>query len=94
MPSARTGPSQSFDEKIFELLDESWRTVGEVRRLLGGGEALGVALALDRLCEAGLVEKDAARILVSVRRKGGGGELRFLKFRRKRSDGAPNATAQ
>jgi hypothetical protein len=51
-----------------------------------------VALALDRLCEAGLVEKDAVRILVSARRKGGGGELRFLKFRRKRSDGAPNAT--
>ena len=82
MPSKRISSSRSFDERIFELLDDSWRTVGEIRRLLGGGRALGVAMALDRLCKAGRIEKDDARVIVGTGRKGGGGELRFLKFRR------------
>jgi len=82
MRSRRTSTSRSFDEKIFELLDGSWRTVGEIRRLLGGGEALVVAMALDRLWKAGRIEKDDGHILVGAGRKGGGGALRFLKFRR------------
>jgi len=82
MTSRRISSSQSVDEKIFELLDDSWRTAGEIHRLLGGGEALGVAVALDRLWKAGRIEKYDARIIVGAGRKGGGGELRFLKFRR------------
>ena len=87
MTSRRISSSQSVDEKIFELLDDSWRTVGEIHRLLGGGEALGVAMALDRPCKAGRIEKDNACVIVGTRRKGGG-ELRFLKFRRGRESGA------
>lgn len=84
MESRRISSSQFFDEKIFKLLDDSWRTVGEIRRLLGGGEALDVAVALDRLWKAARIEKDDAHIIVGAGRKGGGGQLRFLKFRRKR----------
>jgi hypothetical protein len=87
MPLKQISSSQSFDERIFELLDDSWRTVGEIHRLLGGGGALGVAMALDRLCKAGRIEKDNACVIVGTRRKGGG-ELRFLKFRRGRESGA------
>ena len=82
MPSKRISSSRSFDERIFELLDGSWRTLGEIRRSLGGGEALRVAMALDRLCKAGRVDKDGVQVIVGTRRKGGGGELRLLKFRR------------
>jgi hypothetical protein len=82
MRPRRSSTSRSFDEKIFELLDGSWRTAGEIRRLLGGGEALIVAMTLDRLWKAGRIEKDDGRIIVGPGRKGGGGELRFLKFRR------------
>src|SRR5580692_2921408 len=82
MRSRRTSTSRSFDKKIFELLDGSWRTVGEIRRLLGGGEALVVAMALDRLWKAGPIEKDDGHTIVGAGRKGGGGELRFLKFKR------------
>ena len=63
--------SQSLDEKIFELRDDSWRAVGEIRRLLGGGEALDVAMALDRLWKAGRIEKGDAHIIVGAGRKGG-----------------------
>jgi len=94
MASGRINSSQSFDERICELLDDSWRTVGEIRRLLGSGEALEVAMAPDRLCKAGRIEKDDAHIIVGAGRKGGGGKLSFLKFRRKRkADGALDSTA-
>jgi hypothetical protein len=63
--------SQSLDEKIFELRDDSWRAVGEIRRLLGGGEALDVAMALDRVWKTGRIEKDDAHIIVGAGRKGG-----------------------
>jgi hypothetical protein len=75
MASRRISSSQSFDGKIFEPLDDSWRTVGEIRRLLGGGEAFDVAMALDRLWKAGRIEKDDAHIIVGAGRKGGGGKL-------------------
>ena len=75
---------QSLDERIFELVDDTWQTVGDIRRLLGGGSAFGVAQALDRLWEVGRIEKDAVPAIDSVGRRGGGGDLRFLKFRRKR----------
>jgi hypothetical protein len=94
MPSRRISCSQSFDEKVFELLDDSWRTVAEVRRLLGVSQALGVARALDRLWEAGRIEKDAVDIVGSAGRKGGGGELRFLKLRRKRETEGTLASTQ
>jgi hypothetical protein len=48
MPSKPTSASQSLDEKILELLDDSRRTVGEIRRRLGARDALDVARALDR----------------------------------------------
>jgi|GEM_PF-4304717 len=83
MRPTRSSASRSFDEKIFELLDGSWRTVGEIHRLLGGGEAPVAAMTLDRLWKAGRIEKDDGHIIVGPGRKGGGGELRFLKFRRK-----------
>jgi hypothetical protein len=35
------------------------------------------------LSEAGRIEKDAAPAVVGVARRGGGGELHFLKFRRR-----------
>ena len=84
MTSRQIRPSQSLDERIFELLDDTWRTVGDIRRLLGGGSALDVAQALDRLWEVGRIEKDAVPAIDRVGRRGGGGDLRFLKFRRMR----------
>ena len=39
MTSRQIRPSQSLDKRIFELLDDTWRTVGDIRRLLGGGTA-------------------------------------------------------
>ena len=66
MTSRQIRPSQSPDERIFELLDDTWRTVGDIRRLLGGGSALGVAQALDRLWEVGRIEKDAVPAIDSV----------------------------
>jgi hypothetical protein len=93
MPTSKTSSLQSFDERVFELLDGSWRAVGEVRRLLGRGEALSVAMALDRLWEAGRIDKDTAHVVVGAARKGGGGELGFLKFRRKQ-DGTVSSTPQ
>jgi hypothetical protein len=83
MPSKPTRSSQSLDDKILEILDDSWRTVGEIRRLLGAGEALDIANSLDRLWEAQRIEKGAINTIVSSGRRGGGGKLRFLKFRRK-----------
>ena len=83
MTSRQIRPSQSLDERIFELLDDTWRTVGDIRRLLGGGTALDVAQALHRLWEAGRIEKHAVPAIDSAGRRGGGGELRFLKFRRR-----------
>jgi hypothetical protein len=85
MPSKPTSFSRSLDEKVLELLDDSWRTVGEIHRRLGAGEALSVAKALDRLWEAQRIEKDAVNTIVSSGRRGGGGQLRFLKFRRKQN---------
>jgi hypothetical protein len=76
---------------ILELLDDSWRTVGEIRRLLDAGEALDITRALDRLWEARRIEKGAITTIVSSGRRGGGGELRFPKFRRKQD--AKNAPA-
>jgi hypothetical protein len=94
MPSKPTSSSQSLDERILELLDDSWRTVGEIRRLLGAGEALDIARALDRLWEARRIEKGAIATIVSSGRRGGGGELRFLKFRRKQdAKNAPGSAA-
>jgi hypothetical protein len=55
-----------------------------VRRRLGSGDSLSVAQALERLSEAGYIEKEVAYTIVAPARKGGGSELRFLKFRRKR----------
>jgi hypothetical protein len=83
MTSRQIRPSQSLDKRIFELLDDTWRTVGDIRRLLGGGSALDVAQALDRLWEVERIEKHAVPAIDSVGRRGGGGELHFLKFRRK-----------
>ena len=83
MTSRQINPAQSLDERIFELLDDTWRTVGDVRRGLGGGTALRVAQALDRLWAVGRIEKDAVPAIDGAGRRGGGGELRFLKFRRK-----------
>ena len=75
----------SFDEKVLRLLSDTWSTVGEVRRRLGSGDSFSVAQALERLSEAGRIEKEVAyTIVVAPARKGGGSELRFLKFRRKR----------
>ena len=88
MPSRRTSSCQSFDEKILTRLDGSWRTVGEIGRLLGVGKALDVAIALDRLWKAERIEKDDARVIVGAGRKGGGGKLRFLRFRRTRKANA------
>jgi hypothetical protein len=78
----RTSSFSSFDDKIFELLDDSWRTVGEIRRLHGRGRALDVAKAIDRLWMAGRIEKDDANVIVGAGRKDGGSELRILRFRR------------
>ena len=74
----------SFDEKVLKVLSDTWSSVGDVRRGLGGGELHRVAQALERLSEAGRIEKEVAHTIVAPARKGGGGELRFLKFRRKR----------
>jgi hypothetical protein len=74
----------SFDEKVLQLLSDTWSTLGEVRRRLGSGDSLSVAQALERLSEAGCIEKEVAYTIVAPARKGAGSELRFLKFRRKR----------
>jgi hypothetical protein len=84
MPSARPSNYQSLDQKIFELLDDTWRTAAEVRRLLGVGSAFDVAQSLDRLWEVRRIEKDAVLAVAGGGRKGGGGELHFVRFRRKR----------
>jgi hypothetical protein len=83
MPSARPSSYQSFDQKIFELLDDTWRTAAAVRRLFGSGSAFDVAQALDRLWEVGRIEKDAVLAVAGAGRKGGGGELHFVRFKRK-----------
>ncbi|WP_377830990.1 hypothetical protein ACFKHW_40120 (plasmid) [Bradyrhizobium lupini] len=78
-----TSSLRSLDEKILKVLDDSWRTVGEIHRLVGAGEALEVARALNRLWEVHRIEKDVVTTIVRSGRRGGGGELRFVKFRRR-----------
>jgi hypothetical protein len=67
-----------FDDEIDGLLDDTGQSVSQVRLRLGGGRTLDVAKALDRLWEAGRIERDATQIGVRVGRTREGGELRFF----------------
>ena len=60
-----SGQISSFDEKVLKLLNDTWSTVGEVRRRLGGGDAFSVAQALERLSKTGRVEKEVTYTIVT-----------------------------
>jgi hypothetical protein len=72
-----------FDDEIDGLLDDTGQSVSQVRLRLGGGRTLDVAKALDRLWEAGRIERDATQIGVRVGRTREGGELRLFRCRQR-----------
>jgi hypothetical protein len=84
MQSCRGNVSKGeFDRVLLRSLDSTWRTAGQVHRLLGYGQALEVARGLERLWKAGLAERDERDIGVGCRRKGGGDNLRLQTYRQK-----------
>ena len=74
--------SGSFDEKLGDLLSSEWQTAAQIQRL-SGGETLEVVKTLDRLWEAGLIDRDAQELGIGARRKGGGLQFRRIRYRRK-----------
>ena len=78
-------PTEQSDEKIFQAIDEAWRSIADIRDRLGGGQALVIAMGLERLWKAQRIERAPVRMIIESGRKGGGGDLGILRFRRKSS---------
>lgn len=74
--------SNSLDEKLVKLLDDEWQTAAQIQRICGG-ETLEVAKSLDRLWEAGRIEREAQEIGIGARRKGGGVQFRRIRYRQR-----------
>jgi hypothetical protein len=84
MKSRHVTPAENFHDEIAILLDESWRTAGAIHRRHGRSDRFTVARALERLWEDGRIERSATAIGLGTMRRGGGSELRVLKYRQKR----------
>lgn len=80
----RMGKSRtaSNDEELANLIGDRWQTAAEIQRL-SGGDTLNVVKTLDRLWEAGRIDRETQAIGIGVRRKGGGAEFRRIRYRRK-----------
>ena len=71
-----------LDEKLAELLDSEWQTAAQIQRL-SGGETLAVAISLDRLWQAGFIEREMLEIGIGAKRKSGGAQFRRIRYRQK-----------
>lgn len=71
----------TLDDRLVELVEREWQTAAQLQRLCGG-ETLEVAKALDRLWEAGRIERDAQDIGLGTARRSGGAQLRRIRYRR------------
>lgn len=69
------------DEQLAMLVGSRWQTAAEVQRTFGG-VTHEIAEALDRLWKAGRLDRDAQEINIGVGRKGGGRQLRLIRYRR------------
>ena len=74
--------SVQLDKKLVELMDSEWQTATQIQRL-SGGETLSVAISLDRLWQAGLIEREMLEIGMGAKRKSGGAQLRRIRYRQK-----------
>ncbi|MDA9392448.1 hypothetical protein CO683_24490 [Bradyrhizobium ottawaense] len=72
----------SFDEKLARIMSFEWQTAAQIQRLSGGG-TLEVVKALDRLWDAGRIDREAQALSIGVRRKGGGAQFHRIRYRRK-----------
>ncbi|WP_441237597.1 hypothetical protein [Bradyrhizobium sp. 930_D9_N1_4] len=70
-----------LDEKLAKLMENEWQTAAQIQRL-SGGETLEIARSLDRLWEAGRIDRQAQEIDIGARRKGGGARFRRIRYRR------------
>ncbi|MBP1294222.1 hypothetical protein [Bradyrhizobium elkanii] len=70
--------------KLAELVSREWQTAAEIQRM-SGGETPEVAKTLDRLWEGGLIERETLDIGIGARRKGGGAQLRRIRYMRRMS---------
>ncbi|MBW7974386.1 hypothetical protein [Bradyrhizobium sp. BR 10289] len=66
----------------MELMDSEWQTAAQIQRL-SGGDTLEVAKSLDRLWEAGRIDRETQEIGIGARRKSGGIQLRRIRYRRR-----------
>lgn len=73
-----------LDRRLGNLVGPDWQTAAEIQRI-AGGETLEVAKTLDRLWEAGPIERETLDIGIGARRKGGGTQLRRIRYRRRSS---------
>lgn len=69
-----------LDEKLVRLMDGEWQTAAQIQRL-SGGEAGDIVKSLDRLREAGRVEREMTEIATGGRRKAGGVRFHRIRYR-------------
>lgn len=79
MAQERSGAS--FDVKLTDLVGDEWQTAPQIQRL-SGGETLIVAKALDRLWEAGRIDRETREIGIGAKRKSSGAQFRRIRYRR------------
>jgi hypothetical protein len=84
----------TLERVIIARLDEEWRSVQQVRHLVGFGDAIEVANALERLARLGRIERTERSTGVARRigRKIGGD--RKVRFYRRRTDGSSETTSK
>lgn len=73
-----------LDEKLAKLMDGEWQTAAQIQRL-SGGDAVEILRSLDRLCEAGRVDREMTEIATGGRRKAGGARFHRIRYRLKAS---------
>ncbi len=71
----------SLDDRLAKLVAGEWQTAAQLQRICGG-ETLEVARALDRLWEAGRIDREAQDIGLGAARRSGGAQLRRIRYRR------------
>jgi hypothetical protein len=75
------GRNGQLDERLAKLMDSEWQTAAQVQRL-SGGETLEIARSLDRLWEAGRIDRETQEIDIGARRKSGGARFHRIRYRR------------
>lgn len=74
--------SAPFEDRLANLLEDEWLTAAQMQRL-SGGDVQDVIKALDRMWEAGRIDRETREIDIGAKRKGGGARFRRLRYRRK-----------